>query len=117
MEKKPLNLKSTFFSLLGYLTDTHEPDNMPPPLELEQVRQAMLEALGTAGCERYMGVARQIRYAADVQGLWYARSELMAALSALHGETHARTEMARLTPMFRGLVPHSMTDSASRRPR
>jgi hypothetical protein len=108
-----LNLRSTFFSLLGYVNASPA----TPPLGLEQLRQAMLSALDEASSEHHAKVARQLQFAGDVQTLWYARTELMAALAAKHGEARARKEMDDLTARFRLLLPRSMTNGYVRRPR
>lgn len=113
MRIRKLNLKSTFFSLLGYVGASPEATQ---PLQLEELRVAMLATLGEAGCDHHTRVARKLRYADDVQGLWYARSELMAALAAMHGEAHARREIERLSALFRGLLPRGMTSGNSRFP-
>ena len=53
---------------------------------LEEVRRAMLHSLkGLTGCE----VARmnmRLRYAADIEALWYLRSDLLDTLTLLRGE-------------------------------
>lgn len=114
MRKWKLNLKSTFFSLLGYMgTPSHGPVEVQPE-QLENLRQAMLDALGETSTHIHIRVARKLRFADDVQGLWYARSELMAVLSALHGETRAREELDRLTAQFHGLLPESLVHGAGR---
>ena len=77
--------------------------------QLEQIRAAMLEALGDAGAEKYPLVVRRVFHSKDAQALWYARAELMAALADLHGERVAHQRMAALSPMFDGLLPKSLT--------
>lgn len=106
-------IKSTFFGLLGM---GDEAAVQPNPEQLERLRQAMLQALGEPDSGHYDKVARQLRYAVDVRGLWYARSDLMALLADRHGETAARAELERLTEMFRELLPKSMTAGSGRRP-
>jgi len=113
MRTRKLNLKSGFLHLLGYASVSTE---VPQPLRLEQLRLAMLGTLGEAGCEEHARLARQLRFAGDVLGLWYSRSELMAALASMHGETRAREEMERLSTLFQGLLPRSMTPEKSRTP-
>jgi hypothetical protein len=72
----------------------------------------MLEALGHDGFRSYPYLGRKLRFAEDVQTLWYARSELMAALASLHGEARARQELERLTRLFHGLLPPGLTPGA-----
>jgi hypothetical protein len=72
---------------------------------LEEVRKAMLQALsGLAGCE----VARmnlRLRYAADIEALWYLRADLFNTLAPLQGESGARGAVDQLTLLFSGRLP------------
>lgn len=111
MRNGKLNLKSTFFNLLGYVGGAKATHT---PLQLEHLRLAMLETLGESGSAAHARVARQLRFADDVQALWYARSELMAALAEQHGEARARQELERLGALFTGLLPAGMTAGATR---
>lgn len=47
----------------------------------------------------------KVLYAADIQALWYLRSDLMILLAGQWGESDAREKLAAITEMFRGLVP------------
>lgn len=75
----------------------------------EDIRQLMLSELGQYGEKKFPAVARRIRYAPDVQGLWYARSDVMAILANTYGETAAREKIARISGKFKGLLPASLT--------
>ncbi len=75
---------------------------------LEDIRITMLDMLGDEGERQYPQVRRRIRYSGDAQGLWYARADLMAALSGLHGERTARQRMVSLSAMFEGLLPKGL---------
>ena len=72
---------------------------------LEEVRKAMLQALtGLAGCE----VARmnlRLRYAADIEALWYLRADLFSTLALLQDESDARGAVDRVTTLFHGRLP------------
>jgi len=114
MQQRKLKLKSTFFGLFGYGSATLE---VTPSEQLEQLRAAMLDTLGDAGCESHVKLARKLQYADDVQALWYARSELMAALAAMEGEARARKELDRLTGLFKKVLPKGMTAGTNRPPR
>ena len=82
---------------------------------LEEIRSAMVRALGMQGENAYPALLRRLRCASDVQGLWYARSDLMAALADLHGERHAHRQLHALTGMFRGLLPPGLAAQVDRR--
>ena len=80
---------------------------------IEDIRECMLETLGGAGPQQFPQVTRRIRYATDVQALWYLRGDLMAALAAIHGETAAREKISSATRMFQGLLPSSLNSRLS----
>lgn len=75
----------------------------------DDIRALMLQELGDYGDKKFPAVVGRVRYAPDVQGLWYARSDVMAILANLHGETVAREKMADISRRFNGLLPKSLT--------
>jgi hypothetical protein len=79
----------------------------------EDIRESMLAVLGEDGPKDYPHVTRRIRYANDIQALWYLRGDLMAALAAMHGEMAARQKVASLTQMFKGLLPGALNSRPS----
>ncbi|MES2945511.1 MAG: hypothetical protein V4772_21805 [Pseudomonadota bacterium] len=108
-------IRSSYMSLLGRAEIT--PDMLID--KTEDIRQLMLDEIGEKGEKYFPGLTRRVRYAPDVQGLWYVRSELMAMLSGMHGETIAQEKIARISSRFKGLIPQSLTAAAnsSNRPR
>ena len=74
----------------------------------EDIRQIMLRELGQYGERKFPAIARRVRFAPDVQGLWYARTDVMAILSNNHGETIAREKMTSISRLFKGLLPKSL---------
>jgi hypothetical protein len=103
------NLRNSIYGLLGQTTT---PSDSILESGIEDIREAMLALLGDSG-KQYPQITRRIRYANDIQALWYLRGDLMAALAALHGESDARKQVQRITDMFRGLVPGSMNSRPS----
>jgi hypothetical protein len=105
------NLRGSIYGLLG---------NPLPPSEsvlesgAEDIRESMLMLLGDTGPRHFPQVTRRIRYANDVQALWYLRGDLMGALAAMHGEAAARKQVASVTDMFRGLLPNGLDSRPSR---
>jgi len=104
------SLRSSIYGLLG---NPVAPSESTLENSLEDIREAMLELLGEEGFRRFPQVTRRIRYAGDVQGLWYLRGDLMAALAAIGNETSARQSVHAITKMFNGLLPGSLTSRSS----
>ncbi|MBK6293809.1 MAG: hypothetical protein IPF55_05265 [Rhodoferax sp.] len=81
---------------------------------IESIRQAMLESLGDSGRSAFPAIERRVRFASDVQGLWYLRGDMMEALSSLQGEYMARRKMDEISVLFQGALPRSMASRQSR---
>jgi hypothetical protein len=79
----------------------------------EDIRESMLGLLDSAQARDHGPLVRRIRYANDVQSLWYLRGDLMAAVAALRGETAAREKVASVTAQFRGLLPRGLDSRPS----
>jgi hypothetical protein len=103
------SLRSSIYGLLGGVVT---PSESTLESSIEDIREAMLSLLGDAG-PKFPHVTRRIRYAGDIQALWYLRGDLMAALAALYGESQARQKMQSITQMFQGLLPGSMVSRPS----
>ena len=86
-----------------------EPTSQAVSARTEIIRELMLQELGDYGEKKFPAVARRVRYAPDVQGLWYARSDVMAILANTYGETVAREKVANISGRFNGLLPKSLT--------
>lgn len=105
------NLRSSIYGLLG---------NPVPPSDsilesgTEDIREAMLSVMGDGGPKHFPQVTRRIRYANDIQALWYLRGDLMAALAAMHGEVAAREKIAAISTLFHGLLPSGLGTRPSR---
>lgn len=106
------NLRSSLYALLGQAA---EPSTDSVQQRMDQIRSAMLELLGERGQADYPAFVRRVRFAVDIQALWYARSDLMGALATLHGEARAREQIEPVTTMFRGLLPDSLYARQHRR--
>ena len=63
----------------------------------EVIREFILDELGEFGEKHFPNIGRRVRYAQDVVSLWYTRGDVMAVLSAVHGETIAREKVDRIT--------------------
>lgn len=90
-----------------------EPPTAAMEIGIEDIRRSMLELMTAAEDERFPHVVRRIRYAPDVQGLWYLRGDLMAALASSHGEIVAREKLETLRDMFEELLPRGLRSRPS----
>lgn len=94
-----MRLRNSFWSLLG------QPEAEAPEVVLERVRQAMqaalYEQLGQEGLELML----RVRFARDIEGLWYLRPDIMNAIATSRGEAAARCCMDGLTALFKGHHP------------
>jgi hypothetical protein len=104
------NLRSSIYGLLG---NPVAPSESILESGTEDIRESMLLVLGEAGPKHFPQVTRRIRYANDIQALWYLRGDLMAALAAMHGEVAAREKIASITAQFQGLLPSSLNSRPS----
>jgi hypothetical protein len=71
-----------------------------PAADLEAVRramQALMQELGATGSPR---LARSLRLARDMHGLWHLRVALMQAIAAECGEGHARRRIRAIDSLF-----------------
>jgi len=99
------NLRSSIYGLLG---NPVTPSESVLETGTEDIRESMLNLLGESGPKEFPAITRRIRYANDIQALWYLRGDLMAALAAMHGEMAARKKIASVTEMFQGLLPNGL---------
>ncbi|TWO71817.1 hypothetical protein FN976_07420 [Caenimonas sedimenti] len=104
------NLRGSIYGLLG---NPVAPTESTLESGTEDIREAMLGLLGESGTKRFPHVTRRVRYANDIQALWYLRGDLMAALAATQGESAAREKIQRITNMFHGLLPGSLSSRPS----
>jgi len=84
---------------------------------VEDIRTAMLDALACIDANEDMGSSKawtDVARAADIQTLWYLRSDVLRLLSDFHGEQMARDKLQAMTEMFRGLVPPNQMPSRRR---
>jgi hypothetical protein len=102
MRKTLARFTSSFAALLSDPATVIDADS-----RVEIIRDAMLEALSTAGQPQMGGSSKtwtDVARAADVQTLWYLRSDVLRVLSESYGEQAARDRLVALTELFRGVV-------------
>jgi len=76
--------------------------------QLVRIRTAMLSVLQVHGGHSVQRIAQRVRFANDLEALWYLRQDVMVALSAIDGEAAARRQMQAINSMFKGGLPGSM---------
>jgi hypothetical protein len=91
-------------SLMGLLMQETQPSDSSLLDQAEGIRQAMISVLGDEARFDHPVLLRRIRYAEDIQALWFLRSDLMAALSQMYGEHRAHDVMQHLNQMFKGYL-------------
>jgi hypothetical protein len=104
MHKLTSQLVSSMYGLLGLSV----PDKSRIRTRIDHIRQAMLDSLGNEGCANHRQIARRVLFASDLQGLWYLRSDVMAAISSQQGESVASEKLRQITAMFQDLLPKNM---------
>lgn len=102
-----------FFSRYGLLAQPSRVSKSVAAGRMESIRLAILDALGETGDEHFLQTMRKVRFAGDVQGLWYLRGEIMEALASMHGEASAHQQIEHLSVMFQGLLHGGLTSRAS----
>ena len=99
-------------SIYGLLGNPVLPSDSVLATGTEDIREAMLALLHGPGGQ-FSTVTRRVRYASDIQALWYLRGDLLAALASVQGEAKARQHLQSITRMFQGLLPGSMSSRFS----
>ena len=80
---------------------------------MEDIRGAMLSMASADSDDRALAVIRRIRYAADLEALWYIRGELMGLLARCHGEAVAWEMLEDLSVLFSDLLPPGLRSRSS----
>ena len=100
------NLRNSLHGLLG--RDAPASTSWVRNHGLEEVRYAMIQCLVGLGGSEVARMNMRLRYAGDIEALWYLRSDLLDTLTLLRGEAIAQTVLDRITPMFQGQLPLSL---------
>ena len=106
------NLRSSLHAIFssGY------PESAPTvtmEYDIEDIRQAMLGMMTDLQDAKFPQLVRRIRYASDVQSLWFMRGDLMAVLAGSHGEAAAREKIDMVSGMFEDLLPDGLRSRPS----
>jgi hypothetical protein len=87
----------------------------PEAARLEKIRGEMLQALATCGETGHPKLADRIRFATDLESLWYLRTELLAAVTECVGADAAGRSLGSITSQFIGVLPIATTTRTHRR--
>ena len=101
-------------SLMGLMGDA--PKQTDAHARCEKLRAAMLDVVFEAADTRapQTPIFLRIQNAAEVQTLWYLRSDLMMFLAEQIGESAAMEKLQSITALFDGAVPRQQMLSARR---
>lgn len=110
MTSKLASFTTSLMSLLGDATPA-----LTAKARIEAIRQAMLDTLADIPPHHQLAkVHSRVRFAPDIQALWYLRGDLMTLLAEARGEAHATEHLARITVQFRGLLPAAQQSRPNR---
>jgi hypothetical protein len=103
------NLRSSITAIftLGHSS----PPASVPGYGIEDIRDSMLALVEDDSDKPH--VKRRIRYAVDVQALWYLRGDLMSVIAGRHGEAAARAKLSSINEMFENLLPQGLRSRPS----
>jgi hypothetical protein len=107
---KTKDLRSSIYAMFTVSTSTPRVDDAA---SMDHVREAMLALAADDPGERSAGLARRIRYATDLQALWFMRGELMQLLARNHGEAAAREKLDELSSLFTDQLPSGLRSRPS----
>jgi hypothetical protein len=92
-----MRIKNSFW---GFITRSPEAGT----LQVERIRITMLDALDThcADAHAHMAVDQSIRFATDIEALWYLRPDLLRAIASCRDQHTATIAVRDVTMMFKG---------------
>jgi hypothetical protein len=76
--------------------------------QLVQIRTSMLSLLDARPGNTVQRVAQRVRFADDLEALWYLRQDVLTSLAEIDGEPSARRQMRRINSLFKGGLPQTM---------
>jgi hypothetical protein len=58
-----------------------------------------------------------VKFASNLESLWFLRPELLMVISSMAGELAAQGQVEQITAMFDGLLPKALSSRQSKIPR
>ena len=87
----------------------------PEAARLEKIRAGMLQGFAVCGEASHPLLQDRIRFATDLESLWYLRTELLAAMTQAVGADDAGRRLQDITTQFIGVLPLATTTRTHRR--
>ncbi|GAC1542822.1 MAG: hypothetical protein NVS2B4_21500 [Ramlibacter sp.] len=87
----------------------------PESARLEKIRAEMLAALQAGSENSFDLLADRIRFATDLESLWYLRSDLLTAVTQGAGAAAAQQALQGITSRFIGVLPVARSARTRRR--
>jgi hypothetical protein len=89
------------------------PEESRAQVAMEEIRQAMLQVLGSNSSVTPPVIHLRVMYAQDMYDLWYLRGDVMSAVASIDGESIARRKLKQITDMFTGYMPKGLASRPS----
>jgi len=105
------DLRSSLHALLSVSTSARR--RTDDPATMNRVRKAMLALADRGPGQRSSVLTRRICAAADLQALWFLRSEVMHWLARSQGEAAARVQLDELGSLFADQLPQGLRSRPS----
>ena len=90
-----MRIKNSFWGFLSRTADAST-------VQIERIRLAMLNALDTHCNNTHTAVDGAIRFAGDIETLWYLRPDLLQAIASCRDQHTANGILRDITTLFKG---------------
>ena len=81
----------------------------------QHIRESMLLLLEPYASEQISHVRQRVRFAQDLEALWYLRQDLVLVLTEYEGDETARKRTLEINRSFQGRLPSTMRPRLHRR--
>jgi hypothetical protein len=81
----------------------------------QHIRAMMLRLLEPHDGEHVSRTQQRIRFAQDMESLWYLRQDLLLVLTEFKGNEMARAQTLKINEFFQGCLPATMRPRSHRR--
>jgi hypothetical protein len=95
-----MRTKNSFWGFINRPSDTNV-------LQIERIRIAMLNALDVHCADAHSSLDSSIRFASDLEALWYLRPDLLSAIASCRDQGAATKVLQDISMLFRGHLPQA----------